>query len=273
MRAWYRLLYLSAAVAILAAPLPPSARGDDVLFIGDQSDNSVKRFDAATGMPLDPAGRPFVTGLDGPRGLLVAGNRLLVVNQNVNEKFPGDVRQYNLLTGARLGDIVSAANKDAPFAPRGAALGADFVLYVGNLTTANGKSTGELDRYNTATGQLLSATRAKSFQNKDFHARGVVFGPDGLVYIAVRSLNKDGLGGAVLQFQPDGTYQGALIDDDGGFGHLNRPEGLVFGPDGLLYVTSFSAAPGDTDAIRVYGANGAFIGKIDLYDPAKQPRA
>ena len=54
---------------------------------------------------------------------------------------------------------------------------------------------------------------------------------------------------------------------------LNRPQGLVFGSDGNLYVTSFrdnlqQATPGNTDAIRIYsGKTGKFLGKIDLDDP------
>src|SRR5262249_22755924 len=221
----------------------PPARGQDVLFIGDQADNTVKRVDAATGTPLDPPGQPFVGGLNGPRGLVVSGGALLVVNQNVNEKFPGEVLAFDARTGVALPPIISSANKDAPFVPRGMVLGPGLVLYVGNLTTAQGnggKATGDLRRYDAATGALLSATRAPEFQNKEFHPRGVVFGPDGLLYASVRTLRKDGLGGAILCFRAAGTYVGPfVVDDDGGVGRLNRPEGLVFGPDGRLYVTSF----------------------------------
>ena len=109
-------------------------------------------------------------------------------------------------------------------------------------------------------------------QNKEFHPRGVVLGPDGLVYVAVRTLKKDGLGGGVLRFTSNGKFRDVFLDDDGGIGHLNRPEGLVFGPDGLLYVTSFRAAPGDTDAIRIYAPDGQYLDKIDLYDASSEPR-
>lgn len=272
MRVLFRILALVAAVAPLATSPARTARGADVLFVGDGSDNSVKRFHAVTGQPLDAPGHPFVSGLDGPRGLLVSGGRLLVVNQNAGSKLPGEVLLYDGHTGAPLGAVVSARDKDAPFVPRGMALGDDFTLYVGNLTTANGKSTGELVRYDVATGLLLGSTAAKGFPNTDFHPRGVVFGPDGLAYVSVRTLSKDGLGGAVLRFQPNGAFTGAFVADDGGPGRLNRPEGLAFGPDGLLYVTSFRAGPGDADSIRAYGGAGELVGRIPLSDPATQSR-
>ena len=62
-----------------------------------------------------------------------------------------------------------------------------------------------------------------------------------------------------------GNFVNVFINDVGGAGQLNRPEGLVFGPDGRLYITSFRAAPNDIDAIRIYNPNGEFADKIDLY--------
>ncbi len=79
-------------------------------------------------------------------------------------------------------------------------------------------------------------------------------------------------GGHVLRFNPDGSFKNVFISDNGGVGNLNRPEGLVFDPDGNLYITSFPADTTDTDSIRIYSANGDFLRKIDL-DIVGQPRA
>ena len=74
----------------------------------------------------------------------------------------------------------------------------------------------------------------------------------------------------MLRFNADGAFADVFINDEndaGAFGHLNRPDGIVFGPDGNLYVTSFQAAPGDGDGIRVYDEDGDFLRRIDYYDP------
>jgi DNA-binding beta-propeller fold protein YncE len=272
MRFLRKLSTFTGAAALFGLILLQSARGGDVLFIGDGSDNTVKRFDAETGAPLDPPGQPFVSGVLGPRGLVIDGDTLLVVNQNVGLSVPGEVLGFDAATGAFIGAVIAATDKDAPFAPRGIALGDEDDLFVANLTTASGTSPGRVNRYDLPSGDLLASTLAKGFKNKEYHPRAMVFGPDGLLYVSVRTLKKDGLGGGVLRFNSDGDLVGVLVEDAGGVGQLNRPEGLVFGPDGNLYITSFSAGPGDPDAIRIYRADGTFLGKIDL-SAAGQPRA
>jgi DNA-binding beta-propeller fold protein YncE len=67
---------------------------------------------------------------------------------------------------------------------------------------------------------------------------------DGLLYVSnCPNLTLDagaGNGGQVPKFDPNTLqFKGVFIDDTGGIGGLNRPDGLVFGPNGNLYVTSF----------------------------------
>ena len=86
------------------------------------------------------------------------------------------------------------------------------------------------------------------------------------------------LGGQILVFDPETfDFLGVFVNDlneEGEIGHLNRPDSLVFSPDGKLYVTSFRASEDDSDSIRIYdGHTGVFLNKIELYTPPSPPAA
>jgi outer membrane protein assembly factor BamB len=242
----------------------------DFLYVGDGFDNTVKRFDAVTGQYLGV----FVTsgsgGLNGPRGLLFGNDgNLLVSNQNVNSEFNGNVLQYNRQSGAFMGQFVTD-DDNPPFGPRGIILSNDgSFLFVADLFG------GQLLKYDGNSGEFLDVLEPNGFGT--FFPRAVVISPhDGTLLVSVANIDNP-LDGWVLRFDPEsGDFLGIFIQSNN-VNRLHRPEGLVFGPDGNLYITSFNneEVPSDVDKILVFNGNtGAYIpgGDIPLYAPG-QPRA
>jgi hypothetical protein len=274
----------------------------DSLYIGDGSDSTVKQFDAATGAYE----RTIVTsgsgGLTGPRGLIFSAGHLLVNDQSSFYTYNtvGDVLSYDGQTGAFEKALVSRSDGHDPFNPRGICAGPNHSVIIGDLgdlTNALRTGTpGRVSQFDEKTGAWLRDLVPPSndpfefgyktndpFKDTTNGPKGVVIGPDGNLYVAVRTAN--GLGGEVMRFNP---VTGNFIDDfvvSNSANDLNRPEGLAFGPDGNLYVTSFSAdsasakiAVTDTDKILEFSGPlnsqflpGTYLGKIDL-EPLGQAR-
>ena len=273
------------------------ARADerDTLYVSDSGANTVQAFDAATGFSkgtLVPAvGQP--NPFQSPLGLVFHDDDLLVVNQNVNEPIPGEILSFDKETGILVRKIVPALlkngklNLDAPFAPRGmvfwrdrivvATFTDDFTSVPTNPTPAQGSV-----REYTESGRLILPTMMAPLPANTFHPRGVVIGPDGLIY-ASNSPRLNGPHGQVFRFDPvERKFVDTFVDNSDATAkdctaNLNRPEGLVFGPDGRLYVTTFRASGADpvkqdSDAILIFEGPdgphpGACVDQINLDPP------
>ncbi len=159
------------------------------------------------------------------------------------------------------------------------------VVYAADISTDdepdNDLPEGRLLAYDARTGRLLrqfSPLNPPEDFAHNFHPRGLVIGPNGLLYVTslpnVPAPPTPRLGGQIFVFDPETfDFLGVLVDDPGGFNALNRPDAIVFGPDGNLYVTSFRADATDADAIRIYdGHTGVFIKEIEFSTPP-EPRA
>jgi sugar lactone lactonase YvrE len=191
-------------------------------------------------------------------------------------------------TGESLGALVPHNDPNAPFAPRGIVLNGDALFVADTSSVGKNNPPGRLLAY-TGGGVFLADLTPDpitefpgAFSTDEFHPRGVVLGPDGLLYVSVthdldpKSANFNPLAGWVLRFNPNDN--GAFVDvfasdDDAGCAaDLHRPEGLVFDSDGKLYVTAFRADSSDTDKILIFDGTGACVDQIDL-DQVGQPRA
>ena len=139
---------------------------------------------------------------------------------------------------------------------RGVAKGVLLVFFLSLLGKASASQlyiasgvTDSVIRYDGNTGAFIDAFVPSGSGGLD-SPRGVIFGPDGNLYVSAGASTN-----AILRY--DGST-GAFIDvfaASGNLGAAINPFGIVFGSDGNLYATDFN-----TDSIlRFNGATGTFI--------------
>jgi sugar lactone lactonase YvrE len=273
-----RSVLLSAVVGLSALMVGQSSNAQQ-LFIADAGANSVKQFNAANGAYAGAFVAANSGGLNSPRGMIFTDGRLVVVNQNATLNVPGEVLRFDAETGTFIGKLVSSSDRDAPFAPRGIVRGGPGNnFYVADAGTRSNKcnNEGDVKQYD-AGGAFLSNLDRTNFRD-GFYPRGVVFGPDGLLYVSaggcpISNNPHTPLIGYILRFDPRTNAFVDVFASDETIPDLHRPEGLVFDSDGNMWVRSLSAGSTDTDKIlKLDGKTGHLLYKLEL-DVAGSPRS
>jgi hypothetical protein len=206
--------------------------------------DSVLRYNGTTGVFLGTMVTSGSGGLDTPHGFAFTPEGNLLVASAANSR----VLRYDETTGTFLSAFVPSGSGGLDGAP-GIVYGPDGNLYVSSAATRS------VLRYNGTTGAFMG-TFVASFSGGLDRPHGLVFGPDGNLYVNSSDNNSvmryDGTTGDPLPApnQPGATFVAS------GSGGLSAPYGgLVFGPDGNLYVSSY----GSSSVLRYNGTTGAFI--------------
>lgn len=264
----------------------------DTLYVADTGDDSVKKFNARTGAFAGTLVKSGSGGLLGPRGMIFGrGGDLLVANQNVETDFFGEILTFRRKSKAFLGALVTRTNPNAPFAPRGLAA-KNRRLYVADMgdpdyVLAGGPAPNpkpaRVAVFDESSGDWMGDIAYSGFDERctngtctQWSPRAVVFGPDRSLYVSLMNFtngqNPNAAPGRVLRITDYGLARVFVDGETCGCG-LARPEGLTFGPDRKLYVTSFRKDEYETDKILVFdGKTGAYEDKIELA-PGGQVRA
>jgi DNA-binding beta-propeller fold protein YncE len=219
-----------------------------------------------------------------PRGVLVGpdGDLYVLDGNDTSSGDPASVERFDGKTVAFLNYFVAPGSGGLThpsymvFGPDGGNDGKPD-LYVAVAAEKEGSSpnVGEILRYDGTTGASLGTFVAPNSGGLNAPA-GLAFGADGDLYVANANWwtgpevfhTGDFPAGAVLRFDgKTGAFKGTFVA--GGTGGLANPSGLLFGPDGDLFVTSgvqsgngggLIAEPGTSQVLRYDGTSGAFLG-------------
>lgn len=178
---------------------------DGALYVSSQLNDSILRFNAATGTFIDVFVPTASGGLDGPSGIQFFGGDLFVAGRHSNAayRYDGSTGAYEITIGT--GALNTAYGLD--FGPDG------------NLYVASGASS-QVVKFNPSTGANLGAFVAAGSGGLSAPI-GVEFGPSGHLYAA--SFNTD----SVKRY--DGTTGASLGDFvTAGSGGLDSPNYMTF---------------------------------------------
>lgn len=233
-------LFSLCTLAIIGgiSAVPGVALGEELL-VSSYSNGNILRYDLATGTYLGKLVSGGTANLTHPEGLAIGsdGNLYVSSSENSNPNIPNAVLRFNLSTGVPIGNGVFATGFGVggitqQGIPRGITFGPDGNLYVAN-------DGAEVRRYDGVTGQFMNTFASGLTRAEDpvFH--------NGFLYVTDRDASRVNKYDAVT-----GQFISTIING----GPLSKAEGMTFGPDGNIYISS-----ANTDQILQYTSTGQFI--------------
>jgi hypothetical protein len=243
-----RLMLAALMLLGLFTGSPTRAQTNVYLYVNDNSDFSVKRYDAQTGAYIDNFVSSGSGGLDGLVGLTFGPDGNLYVSSHVIHS----VKRFNGTTGAYIDDFVPSGS---------GGLNSAFDLVFGpdgNLYVIS-QGTNSVKRYNGTTGAYMG-----DFVVNAERPYGLRFGPDGNLYVTNRGTYRVSRYSGV-----NGAYMGDL--DPLNLAGLDNPAVMTFGPDGYLYVgSSDSLGEGVAHVKRFDITSGAYLGDFTTFSAQPQ---
>jgi len=262
-----RTLLVLLAALVLVLSTVSALKESDILYVGKRQAGPPRRDDvvAINLVTKQLIGDSFASHPPNtaPRGLFFQGGSLNVAFQNAGTPNDGEVLQFNKSTGVFERFLVDhTAPSNPPWAPRGAIWIPGNLLVVADMgELCDPAHLGFVRIYNYSTGEFL---RKFSAELDVFRPRGVVY-LKGKLYVTsfVNELpgcaGEEGLPnlGYISRFDPLTGFE-EVIADHTTCSDLHRPEGIVVGPDGNLWVTSFrypdTLESTDVDKILVFNS-------------------
>jgi hypothetical protein len=257
----------------------------DRVFQGRTGQQAVLKYNGTTGAFQSVFASQ---NIGSPRGILFGpdGN-LYVADGGITSTGNATIDRFDGKTGAFLDYFVPLTSGGLAH-PAFMVFGPDGNLYVdefaaGSILRYYGPNSANPGAPDPAPGQTGAVFVPPASGGLDA-PQGITFGPDGNIYVASTNefISSNGISppGAVLKFEGSsgpnpGAFLGTFVAS--GYGGLANPSGVLFGPNGDLYVSSyvndlggtgkiFNAESGTSMVLRYAGPTGAFLGTFVATD-------
>lgn len=243
----------------------PSAGGGSYLLVNSYMTDNVLRYDAATGAFVDEFIKHHSSRLNQPWGIVIGPHDHDVYVSTGHFQGPGQIKavmRFDGTTGDYLDEFVQRGQMPSPGA---AIFGPDGNLYVGDQIQPDH---GRVARFDGTTGAYLGDFIPPGSDGPGY-VINLVFGPSGRADGGLDLYVNDEILHGIRRYDgTTGAFLGVFVS--GGSGGLNSPVGMVFGPDGNLYVADGGFLGGSTPAVlRFQGPTGPTPGAfIDAFVPA-----